>query len=172
MNSSNPALQSLNFVFYFLFQFVLAQHFVLFGVAFCFMYVGWLLQLPYTTPRLLLMFLGFVMGLGVDVFYDTLGINAFACVLIMYIRPYWISTVGVDEYNAPDRPGVKEMGPRWFTFYALPLVLLHHLLVFLLEAFHFNMLGMTLLKAGTSSLYTLVVVMLLMGLSRFNLRTV
>jgi len=65
--------QILNFLFYILAQVILVKNLVLFDTAFCFIYVAFLLLLPFEIGILFVLLLGFITGFLVDVFYNSLG---------------------------------------------------------------------------------------------------
>ena len=81
---------SLWFLLYLLLQILILRNIVLFDYAFCFVYIGAILLLPAEVNRTLLLIMGFLTGLLVDVFYNTLGMHAAATLLIAYLRPFWI----------------------------------------------------------------------------------
>ncbi|RYE12929.1 MAG: hypothetical protein EOP51_30670 [Sphingobacteriales bacterium] len=152
-----------------LFQFVLliavqvlmARNLPIFDVAFCYVYIGFLLFLPIQVSVVAQLLLGFVTGLTVDVFYDTLGIHTAACVFLMYLRPYIIRLLTPrDGYDANDAPNVFRMGYYWFLPYALLLIFLHHTALFFLEVFSFYMWWMTAVRILCSVLYTFLVLMI------------
>jgi hypothetical protein len=154
-------LQIVSFFIYLLYQVMILQNVVLFHTAFCFLYVAYLLVLPVETNTLALMGIGFVMGFAVDMFYDSLGLHAFACVLIMYLRNYWLNNLTPQGgYDSNDVPSLALNGMQWFTVYATPLVLLHHSALFFTEAGGFGMFWFTLWKIITSSLFTLLVILI------------
>ena len=60
---------------------------------------------------LTLMGIGFVMGLAVDMFYDSVGLHAFACILIMYVRNYWLNNLTPQGgYDSGDSPSLSLHG--------------------------------------------------------------
>ena len=154
-------LQIVSFFIYLLYQVLILQNVVLFHTAFCFLYVAYLLVLPVETNPLVLMGIGFVMGFAVDMFYDSLGLHAFACVLMMYLRNYWLNNLTPQGgYNSNDVPSLSLNGIQWFTVYATPLVLVHHAALFFAEAGGFGMFWFTLWKIITSSLFTVLVILI------------
>ena len=154
-------LQIVSFFIYLLYQVLILQNVVLFHTAFCFLYVAYLLVLPVETNTLALMGIGFVMGIAVDMFYDSLGLHAFACVLIMYLRNYWLNNLTPQGgYDSNDTPSLALNGIQWFTVYATPMVLVHHSALFFAEAGGFGMFWFTLWKIITSSLFTLLVILI------------
>jgi hypothetical protein len=125
-----------------------------------YLYVLFILLLPFEIPNFLLFFLSFLIGITVDVFYDTLGLNAAACSLLALVRILFISvTVQKDGFDNEPEPRLGLMGFRWFFFYAIILTFFHHLVLFALEAFRFSDLPFILLRALLSSLLTLVLIL-------------
>jgi len=130
--------------------------------AFCFIYIGFLLLLPVEIPPLTLLILSFFLGLSIDVFYNTLGIHTAACVLIGYIRPYLINFLTPrGGYDEGAELTVFSLGFPWLAAYASILVVVHHITLFMIEAWEFDTFFLTLLKALCSALFTLVVYFLL-----------
>ena len=86
-------IQIISFFIYLLYQVLILKNIVLFNTAFCFLYVAYLFFLPVESNPVFLMFAGFIMGFAIDIFYDSLGLHAFSCVLVMYLRNYWLSAI-------------------------------------------------------------------------------
>ena len=135
---------------------------VLFDVAFCYIYLAFLLMLPFDTRPVLLMLIGFIYGFFIDVFYDTLGMHAAASVLIAYVRPYWTKTVPPrGGYEMGMKPTIKVMGFSWFITYALPLILLHHFALFFIEVGGLHLFWFTIVKVISSTILTFLVMVIL-----------
>lgn len=150
------------FLIYLVLQVVLMQNIVLFNVAFCFLYVGFLLMIPFEAGVIRLMLMGLLMGVCVDIFYNSLGIHAAASVFIMYIRPYIVGVMAPrGGYETGMTPKLKVMGVEWFAAYSLTLVFLHHLVLFFIEAGGFDMFLYTLLKAVASTAFTFIVILII-----------
>jgi len=151
-----------SFFLYLLIQVMLMKNLVLFNTAFCFFYVAFLLFLPIETGVLVLMVMGFVMGFIVDIFYDSLGLHASAMVAIAYLRNYWlVSITPQGGYDAGAAPTLAANGTQWFLVYSIPLILLHHFVLFFVEAGGFYRFGYTLLKTLMSVFFTVTVLILL-----------
>ena len=86
MTPRNIVPQIFTFIFYLLLQIFFVRQLVFFNYAFCFVYVATIILLPFDTSRVQLILLGFVAGMLVDVFYNTIGANAAAMTLIAYLR--------------------------------------------------------------------------------------
>src|SRR4051812_10208737 len=124
-------IQGISFFIYLFYQVLILKNIVLFNTAFCFLYVAYLFFLPIESNRMLLMLAGFLMGFAIDVFYDSLGLHAFACVFVMFVRNSWLSTITPQGgYDSNDTPSIASHGMQWFLVYTIPLVFLHHAVLF------------------------------------------
>ena len=146
-----------NFLVFMTLQVFVFKNFVIFDVGFSYIYLIFLLLLPIELSFMTVMLLGFGTGLIVDIFYNTLGIHASACVLLTFIRPFWANAVTPRSgYEVNILPTVHAFGPIWFVTYAFPLLLVHHAAFFFIEAGGTKLLGATLLKTIVSSIFSLV----------------
>lgn len=146
---------------YLLYQVMILQNVVLFHTAFCFLYVLYLLVLPVDTNPIALMGIGFAMGFAVDMFYESIGLHAFASVLIMYLRNYWLNSLTPQGgYDSSTVPSMALNGVQWFVVYAVPLIFLHHALLFFMEVGGFQLFWWTLWKVITSTLFTTFVILI------------
>lgn len=125
-----------------------------------YIYILFIMLLPFGIPNWLLFLLAFGTGLTVDVFYDTLGLNAAACSVLAFVRIIYISlTVQRDGFDNEPDPSLGIMGFRWFVFYAIILTFFHHLILFTFESFRFSELGYTLIRVVSSSLFTVFLIL-------------
>jgi len=125
-----------------------------------YLYVLFILLLPLSTPRYMLLFLGFFLGLAVDIFSDSLGIHAAATVFIAYIRPAVIRTISIREEDRSDFPGLKQNKFSWFLSYTAILVFIHHFILLYLEYFTFTHFFSTLLRVFLSAIFSIFVIVL------------
>ncbi|MGW8122499.1 rod shape-determining protein MreD [Roseivirga echinicomitans] len=155
--SKNLIILTFTAIVLMLVQVLILKSFVIFGVGFCFLYLMFLLILPLETGFATAMILGLLAGLTVDLFYNTLGIHAFACVLVMFLRPYWMKfNKPRSGYEINDLPMISNYGLGWFVIYAFPLIFIHALTVFLIEAAGSQLTGLSILKSIATSLISLV----------------
>lgn len=158
-------MAGLSFFVYVLFQVLLLKNFILFDTAFCFLYIAFILMLPVEIGPLLLMLIAFVVGFSVDIFYDSLGINAAASVFIGFVRPYWLKIITPrGGYEEVVIPSLKTMDFGWFFTYTLPLIFVHHLILFFLESGGFDLFFFTFTKVVFSTLLTFFVMLLTQNL--------
>jgi hypothetical protein len=154
------------FIFYLLAQVLLFRQLILYNTAFCFVYIAYILLLPIETNPLILMAGAFFLGIGVDIFYDSLGLHALSLVLVAYMRNYWLATITPQGgYDAGLGPTLGVNGLQWFVVYTLPLVFVHHALLFFTEAGGFGIFWYTMSKVITSLVFTMTVLLMFQYLS-------
>ena len=159
-------LQIVLFFVYVILQVVLLKNLVLFNTSFCFLYVAFILLLPVEMSNLRLMLIAFLLGISVDIFYNSLGLHTMALVLLAYLRNHWLATITPQGgYDIGTPPTLAANGLQWFLVYTLPLVFVHHLVLFFVEASGFTLFWYTMLKAISSLLFTMAVMLLLQYLS-------
>lgn len=103
---------------------------------FVFLYPLFILLLPIRLPRALIILSGFVFGLSIDLFYETLGLHAAACTFSAFARPMVLQFVQPREkYNIKATPTGHYLGWNWFARYLALFLLLHLLFFFSVQAF-------------------------------------
>lgn len=126
-----------------------------------YLYILFILLLPFGIPNWLLFFIAFSTGITIDLFYDTLGLNAAACTFMAFVRILYISiTVQRDGFDNEPEPSLGIMGFRWFLFYSLILTVSHHFILFTFESFKFSDLGYSLLRVLLSSIFTVILILI------------
>lgn len=126
-----------------------------------YIYILFILLLPFETPGWLLLLLSFLTGLTVDIFSGTLGLNAASSVFLGFVRPMVIKFVGEKpEYDITTQPQLQQMGLKWFIAYALLMIFAHHLFLNMLDVFSFDEFWQTLLRVIVSTLFTFIFIML------------
>lgn len=148
------------FLFLILFQVLILNNINLGGYINPFFYIYFILLLPFSTSRWVLLTSAFLLGLGIDVFANTPGLNAAACVGMAFARPFVINIISTSSESLIGiNPTVKNQGIKWFFYYATILILIHHLILFYLEIFRFNEFFQTLFRTLISSAFTLLFVL-------------
>ena len=142
-------------------QVFLLKNITLYNLSTPYLYILFVLLLPFEVPNILLFVLAFIMGITIDAFYDTPGLHAAACVLLAFVRILFISiTVQKEGFDNEPEPTLSIMGFRWFFTYALVLTLFHHFFLFSLEAFDFSELQYTLSRVLLSSIFTVFLILI------------
>lgn len=124
-------------------------------------YVLAILVMPFEVDGWLQLILAFVLGMSVDIFSDTLGINAAASVLAAFIRPTVLRSLAPrDGYESGTAPYVSYMGLNWFVKYSLLIIFVHHILFFILNAFSFENFSQTILRIIFTTLLSFAFIVL------------
>ena len=125
-----------------------------------YLYFLFILWLPFSMPRLLLLAAGFATGLTLDYFKMTPGLHTAACLLIAYVRPFIINIImpkEVTEFNYHE-PSPSAMGWGPYLIYAFILTLLHHTYLVMLEWLQFGSLLHFLIKVGATTAISMLLI--------------
>ncbi len=126
-----------------------------------FPYILFILLLPIGISNGALFVLAFLTGLTVDVFYDTLGVNAGASTTLAWIRIIFMRlTLEQDNHEKFATPLPAEIPYRWFLPYVLVGAFFHHLTLYILEVFSFRHFHLSLLSTILSCIFTVVIIFL------------
>jgi rod shape-determining protein MreD len=125
-----------------------------------YIYILFVMLLPLSTPRYGVMLSGFLIGLTIDIFSNSLGLHAAATVFIAYLRPFVIRTISGREDEMNDYPGLKQNTFSWFLYYTAIMVFFHHFLLFYLEIYTFSHFLTTLYRVVLSSLFSVFIIVL------------
>lgn len=109
----------------------------------------------------------FLMGLLLDVFNDSGGVHAAACLSLAYLRDTFLKiSYGVSyEYHMIK---ITERFSTELITYVFLSVVLHHIVFYSLEIFSFNFVLEILLKTLTSSIVTAIFVFIFIALLKPN----
>ena len=136
-----------------LFQVLVMDNVMINGYMIPYIYLLFILLMPFETPRWIQLLAGFALGLTMDLFTGTLGMHTAASVLVAFVRPYLLDLLAPrDGYEAETFPRIHYYGFLWFLKYTLLIVLIHHLALFYLEVFKLKHFFSTLLRVILSSI--------------------
>lgn len=152
------------FIFLILFQVLVLNKISFLGYAIPFFYIYFIIKLPIGLNRGLVTFLGFLIGFVIDVFCNTLGINAAATTFAAFLcRPVQGLFFVTDDY--------KEQIPRLsllsgaFMKYALLVTFIHNIILVSIESFSYLNVEMILYRIFLSTLVTSVLIFAFEGFS-------
>lgn len=145
---------ALLFVVLILVQVLICNHIMLFNVAVPFIFIYFILRLPVGMSRILLLTLAFVMGLLIDVFSDTPGVNSLASTLLaMMKRPVFYAYVPRDDKTKIIVPSIASVGWQNYSKFALTMSALFCFIAFSIEYFSFaGIQDILILTAGSAVL--------------------
>ncbi len=158
---SQVANSILRFVFLILLQALVLNNIGLGGYINPYLYILFILWLPFEMQPWITLLLGFMLGFFMDVFTGTPGLHISACVFLSYSRAFILKLLSPREgYEFGLRPNIQEMGLAWFVTYSGIMIFIHHFVFFYFEAFSFNEFFHTLLRIIVSSIFTFILVTL------------
>jgi len=127
----------------------------LFGFINPFPYVLFIILYPVNGNKSGLLAASFLLGLLMDMFWNSGGVHAAACLVLAYYRPaifkfsfglsYEYQTVRLNDVVTPER----------FSFLLIAIVL-HHVVLFVLEVFKVSFLWDILVRTLLSTIFTII----------------
>ena len=94
-----------------------------------------LLKMPVEVPRIVQILIGFLVGLMVDIFCNTLGMHALATVTVMFFREPLLHLFYNDPEFKNGSVGMERIGMASYIRYALTILAFHSILLYFIEAF-------------------------------------
>jgi rod shape-determining protein MreD len=144
-----------------LIQVLLLNHIQISGYVNPYLYILFILTLPFNIPNYLLLVLGFALGLNIDIFSNTLGMHAAATTFMAFTRPFVINLISSrDVLELNQFPRISELGFSWFFRYTVILVMAHHIFLFYIEMFSLSGFFHTLLRCLLSAALTIALILI------------
>lgn len=105
-----------------------------------YLYMLFILWLPFSISRFALLLLAFVYGLSLDYFLGHYGLHAATCTLIAYLRPFILQILISKETTEQSfvEPSIKSMGFGPYALYVFVLTFFHHSYLVLIEWLSFG----------------------------------
>ncbi|HQW45440.1 MAG: rod shape-determining protein MreD [Bacteroidetes bacterium] len=121
-----------------------------------------LLLLPVNTPHWLTMLLGFMVGITMDLFSNTPGVHASACVVLGYVRPYLLNLFFQQNIKelGDTVPTLFRMGFRSFLLYILFALVIHHCYYYIIQIWSFKNILLIVYKTILSTLLSIILIIL------------
>lgn len=159
MNNTTLSLAGRFFILV-LVQVLIFNHIDFLGYINPYIYVLFIILFPANNNRTLFITISFLLGLAVDIFSDSGGVHAAACVTLAYIRPVFLKFSFGTVY---DYQTIKfdqaEFGSRLTYFSAL--IFIHHFIMFSLEIFNISKILLILQKTLFSSIFTILLCLII-----------
>ncbi|WP_081211826.1 rod shape-determining protein MreD [Salegentibacter sediminis] len=128
-----------------------------------YLYVLFILLYPFNANQSFFLILAFLLGLSIDIFEDSGGIHAAACLIAAFVRPNLLRfSFGVSYDHQNIKLSATPFGAR--LSYILLIVLIHHFILFSLEMFSLSHIILVLKKTLFSSIFTVILVILSLSL--------
>lgn len=130
-----------------------------------YVYILFILLLPFEISSWMILLLSFATGIVIDLTTGTLGLHTAATVFAGFSRPWVLQLISPhDGYETGDVPGIKTYGLRWFLSYIVIITLLHHFALFYIEVFRFDYFFRTMLRVISSSGFTVLFIIIIQAL--------
>lgn len=136
------------------------------GYATPFLYIYLILKFESDVSRNTLMLWAFFLGLTVDVFSDTPGMNAAATVLLAFLRPSLLRLFTPRDNPDSLIPSSKTMGISPFLKYTTASVFVHSLALLSIEFFSFTSIWLLLLRVLLCTVLTVTCIIAIEGIKR------
>ena len=162
MNSNN-LLSIFQFILLLFLQVFLLNNINLFGFINPNLYLLFFIVYRFETNSILLIFLGFLMGLLLDLLTQGSGAHTIASLTIAFVRPIIIRTSFGINYDIPMGmiEGTKQ---NQRIIYILMMIIIHHLLLYIVIYFSFESILIILKNTLFTSFFTFIVVYISLGL--------
>jgi rod shape-determining protein MreD len=128
------------------------------GYATPFLYIYFILKLNTRTSRNALMLWAFALGLVIDIFGNTPGMNAASVILLAFSRTSILRLVTLRDIDEGFRPSVRSIGVSSFMRYVFLSCSLFCTVLFLIDTFSFYDFPVLLLKILSSIISTMLCV--------------
>lgn len=126
-----------------------------------YVYIIFILFLPLNVNRSTVMILAFLIGMCIDIFENSGGIHIAASVFLAYARRPLLRISSRKQGADFEDIRINKLAFGNLMLYLLLGIFLHHLVLFIIESFSFNDIGIILVRTGVSGAFTFLFVLLL-----------
>ncbi|MDR2087537.1 MAG: rod shape-determining protein MreD [Dysgonamonadaceae bacterium] len=128
------------------------------GFATPLVYIYFIIKLPVEMNRNMVLLIAALIGLTIDLFTFTLGLNMLATVIAGFSRTYLLKLFAPKNVYESFSPSLATFGKALFLRYAFLIILLHQIVLFVTESFSFFEPLQLVLRITGSYLLTLFLV--------------
>jgi len=150
-------------------QIIVFNNMNFFGFVSPYPYILFILLFPVNGNKSGLLLASFFLGLCMDLFNNSGGFHTAACVILAYYRPYLFKFAFGLSYEYQTIKLNDVLTPERFTFILLS-VLIHHLILFTLEAFKLTLIIDILFRTLLSTIFTIIICIIIIYLAKPNRR--
>jgi hypothetical protein len=130
-------------------------------------YILFIILYPVNTNKSRLLIASFCLGLTLDLFMNSGGVHTTACLILANLRPTFFKFAFGLSYEYQTVRILDKLSPERFTFILISIIT-HHFVLFMLEFFKFYFILDALLRTITTTLFTLIVCILIIYLFKPN----
>lgn len=122
-------------------------------------YILFLINLSPRLPKWAELLIGGAIGIIMDIWYSSLGIHMAACVTIAFVRPLLLANMVQDIERIKDNVKGITIGTLEYAKIVVILTIIHHFIVFALEAWNWSQWWIVLLQTLISSAMTITILL-------------
>ena len=123
-------------------------------------YLLFIVLYPVNGNKNALLLSSFLLGLLMDLFWNSGGIHTTACLTLAYLRPYLFKFSFGLSYEYQTVKILDKLSPERFSFIVLS-VILHHFTLFILEIFTLMSIWEIIVRTLVSTIYTTILSILI-----------
>lgn len=139
---------------------VFCSKLLLFNVAMPIVFIYVLMRLPINMSTNWVLTLSFLLGLVIDIFNNTQGMNALSCTIMGALRrPVFNAFQSREDDMSNPLPSIHSLGFETYAKYAVTLTVIYCFLVFTFQAFTLRNFSLTLVRIAASSVLSAVFIL-------------
>ncbi len=148
------------FVIMVLSQVTIFNHICLYNIAIPFVFIYFIIRLPITMPTNWVLTMSFFLGIIIDIFSDTYGMNALACTILAMLRRFLFRLyIPREEDLTNPEPSIKSLGAINYTKFVITVSLVYCMTIFVIEACTFFNFLQTVARILSSSILTFLLIL-------------
>lgn len=145
------------FIILILLQVLICNQIAIFNVAVPIIFIYFIIRLPISLDKGWLFTLSFLMGLCVDIFSDTPGVNSLASTLLAALKhPVYYAYVPKDDKTTLLIPSISSLGMGVYCKFLVSMIGIYCVLVFSIEYFNFADIKEIAILSASSTLLTFI----------------
>ena len=149
----------ISFVLLVIAQALIFNHICIFNIAIPYVFIIFIILLPVTINPGWLIALSFFLGFSVDIFSDTLGMNALACTLLSVARkPIFHIFISRESDLDNPVPSIRNIGSAAFVKYSALVTILYCFLITVIQMFTFDKPLLLTARFFGSSILTFLII--------------
>jgi len=167
--SSTLLVNIVRFILLLTIQIVMFNNMTFLGFIIPLPYILFIILYPVNANKSGLLLASFLLGLIMDLFSNSGGIHATACLVLAYYRPYIFKFSFGISYEYQTIKLNESLTPERFSFILLSVVI-HHFVLFIIEAFQISFFWDILIRTLLSAVFTIISCIIIIYLIKPNKR--
>ncbi|MGE9616440.1 MAG: hypothetical protein ACQPRJ_02555 [Solitalea-like symbiont of Acarus siro] len=159
----------IKFVLLIIIQFFFLKNLSIYGVYIPFLYILFIILLPISTPYIVVYLSSFLLGLTIDLFLNTPGINAATCVISAFVRIILLNFIEHEDKSDKNISiAYSKKNLKGFFVYIVALSIIHGFTLSILEAANFRNFLITIKTSIYNILLTVSIINVILYLLGIN----